>query len=444
MTTRGLLRNYLICLALAILPALFMVTGGGKPAWVNGESLIRVLHYPSLWGYLAMAFLGLRLRLPVIALVALTYGLCSHGILLSIDQPDLISTLSFNRLQAGTARNLIAFLLPLSLLLVFAERRPKDQFRRSLVRLTLRTGLAGLFLWAVISPAGTAFLLRLVTMPLLPGVDMPAGLHQPPVLLTLVVVAHTLYRLEIRLADFQLAALVAMLPFFTALAAPGYGRPTVDAVAAGAVSCGILLHSIFRMYWQRVYIDELTSIPNRRALDEALATLDGHYAIAMVDIDHFKKFNDTYGHAEGDNVLRLVADVIGRETRARAFRFGGEEFCLLFRRRDAWEASAIADELRERIAQRDFYLRSAPQKKRHLLSFSPKKTVPAANRRAVKVTISIGVASPETEGTLIDDVFKAADRALYQAKDKGRNRVEIAAYVYDLSHADSIKATSGM
>ena len=61
------------------------------------------------------------------------------------------------------------------------------------------------------------------------------------------------------------------------------------------------------MYWEKVYIDELTGIPNRRAFDEYLKKLGRKYTIAMMDIDHFKKFNDTYGHSEGDNVLRFVA-----------------------------------------------------------------------------------------------------------------------------------------
>ncbi len=77
-------------------------------------------------------------------------------------------------------------------------------------------------------------------------------------------------------------------------------------MAAFTVICAILLHAIFTIYWQRVYIDELTDVSNRRALDEKLATLNGEFAIAMMDIDHFKDFNDTYGHDEGDNVLRLV------------------------------------------------------------------------------------------------------------------------------------------
>ena len=82
--------------------------------------------------------------------------------------------------------------------------------------------------------------------------------------------------------------------------------PSLHIVAAFTIICAILLHAIFRTYWQRVYVDELTDISNRRALDERLSTMTGEYAIAMMDIDHFKDFNDTYGHDEGDNVLRLV------------------------------------------------------------------------------------------------------------------------------------------
>ncbi len=65
-------------------------------------------------------------------------------------------------------------------------------------------------------------------------------------------------------------------------------------------------------------------------MDERLHTLSGHYALAMVDIDHFKKFNDTYGHSEGDNVLRMVAQHLQEYLGDRVYRYGGEEFCVIF------------------------------------------------------------------------------------------------------------------
>lgn len=79
------------------------------------------------------------------------------------------------------------------------------------------------------------------------------------------------------------------------------------------------------------YQDELTSLPGRRALKEYLLKLGSEYTIAMFDIDHFKKFNDTHGHDVGDQVLRMVASKLATVSgRGKSFRYGGEEFTLVF------------------------------------------------------------------------------------------------------------------
>jgi diguanylate cyclase (GGDEF)-like protein len=180
-------------------------------------------------------------------------------------------------------------------------------------------------------------------------------------------------------------------------------------------------YAIFSMYWQRVYLDELTAIPNRRALDERLHNLSAPYSLAMVDIDHFKKFNDRYGHEEGDNVLRLVAAHLSRESNQRAYRYGGEEFCLVF---DGWEtrkAEAACDDLRKALAGREFSIR-LPAKSREKTSAKDRGT-PAPGAEHVSVTISIGVAGPDKNVKAARDVMKLADQGLYDAKANGRNMV---------------------
>jgi diguanylate cyclase (GGDEF)-like protein len=158
-------------------------------------------------------------------------------------------------------------------------------------------------------------------------------------------------------------------------------------------------------------------LPNRRALDETLAQLSGDYAIAMVDIDHFKLFNDTHGHAAGDRVLQAVAQQLRRERRGRAFRYGGEEFCLLFIGSRYRDAAQMCDETRARIEAMRVRIRSAPAK--------PKRGQSGARTDAgeVKVTASIGVAYRDEQTRFPSEVIKAADQALYRAKAKGRNRV---------------------
>jgi diguanylate cyclase (GGDEF)-like protein len=111
------------------------------------------------------------------------------------------------------------------------------------------------------------------------------------------------------------------------------------------------------------YHDELTGIRGRRAFNESLLSLDQQYAIAIVDIDHFKKFNDTYGHDVGDQVLCMVArrlSEVGGD--GQAFRCGGEEFAIVFRNTSAKEASEHLDALRQLIEKSTFQLRGSDRR----------------------------------------------------------------------------------
>ncbi len=197
--------------------------------------------------------------------------------------------------------------------------------------------------------------------------------------------------------------------------------PSLPIVAALTIICAILLHAIFRTYWHRVYVDELTDIANRRALDERLSHLTGEYAIVMMDIDHFKAFNDTYGHDEGDNVLRLVGSLLSEELGDRVYRYGGEEFCAVFMGVSAEDAYMYANKVRRKLEERKFYIRK-PNSKREYTSSSDRKRK-KKNGKKVQITISIGLASPNKKTKTTEDVIKLADKALYEAKRKGRNRV---------------------
>lgn len=175
--------------------------------------------------------------------------------------------------------------------------------------------------------------------------------------------------------------------------------------------------------WRLAFLDALTGLPNRRALDETLARLSGDYALAMVDVDHFKQFNDKHGHDAGDLVLRAVARSLAQTRAASAFRFGGEEFCLLFRRpelaRQACEEARLAIEnLRVALPRKPAAPRRA--KGEGKAEARPK---PAKGETTVQVTASIGVAPRSAERRAAAEVLKAADQCLYKAKDKGRNQV---------------------
>lgn len=168
--------------------------------------------------------------------------------------------------------------------------------------------------------------------------------------------------------------------------------------------------------------DGLTGLPSRRALDEALQRISGRYTLAMVDVDRFKLINDGFGHSVGDQVLRMVAKRL-RQTGggARAFRYGGEEFALLFKGKTLIEARPWLESARRNVENARFILRNPGRPRRRPRGARGK----GPTKKRLKVTVSIGVAD-RTSGPQPLVVAKAADGALYRAKKAGRNRVMVA------------------
>ncbi len=209
-----------------------------------------------------------------------------------------------------------------------------------------------------------------------------------------------------------------------------------------ATSACILDIAIIENSYLLAYHDELTALPSRRAFNEALHHLVQPYSIAVVDIDHFKLFNDKYGHETGDQVLKLVAGKLSGVTGGgQAYRFGGEEFIILFSGKTTPEVIDHLEQLRAVIESSEFHLRGDDRRQ------SPRgperrsqRTIPASRRKAdairqlsrersaqgLSVTVSIGVATSPTENSNSETVMQAADKALYRAKGNGRNRVETA------------------
>lgn len=181
-----------------------------------------------------------------------------------------------------------------------------------------------------------------------------------------------------------------------------------------------LIITIIQDSYRMSYIDELTGLPGRRALREELLKLSGSYTIAMVDIDFFKKFNDKHGHDVGDEVLRMVASCLsGVAGGGKSFRYGGEEFTILFPGKEIAAAVPHLESLRETVAKRAFVVRGKDRPKKK------PKTAGKASSAAKKlyVTISIGVAMKDKNNKSPQEVMKSADKALYRAKNKGRNCV---------------------
>ncbi|HHA2504830.1 TPA: diguanylate cyclase [Stenotrophomonas maltophilia] len=190
------------------------------------------------------------------------------------------------------------------------------------------------------------------------------------------------------------------------------------ASAALLLMLGAMLQESFHMAFR----DELTGLPGRRAFNETLQRARGTYSIAMVDVDHFKSFNDTHGHDTGDDVLRLVASRLGRVgDGGRAFRYGGEEFAVVFLDRPAAACVDAVEALRQTIEDTRMQLRDRSTRSRDDET-GRRQRGRGGSGQTVQVTVSIGLADSRVDERPAA-VIKAADQALYAAKDGGRNQV---------------------
>jgi diguanylate cyclase (GGDEF)-like protein len=220
------------------------------------------------------------------------------------------------------------------------------------------------------------------------------------------------------------AALISVLIFsFATLAYFSLQKISVVMLGFAGVS---LIVSLMRGAYDMAYRDDLTGLLGRRALNERLKGLGKRYVIAMADVDHFKKFNDTHGHDIGDEVLKMVARNIGAvKGGGTAYRYGGEEFCIIFSGKDVEYSKPFLEAVRIDIEAYRMALRDTEHRAKTKKSVKERRGRRGNSRtgKTVSVTISIGVAEPSDKYLKVDEVLKAADMALYKAKNNGRNCV---------------------
>jgi diguanylate cyclase (GGDEF)-like protein len=323
----------------------------------------------------------------------------------------------------------VALLIPLNfiLLTLFPERGSEDR--------TLGWFLALLFFESVFVAATSR-----------PGQPVPGFLHwslipsyhwrvpQPALLVFLA----ALCLLLVRMFQHHRAIDSGM---FWSLVATWLGFQVGGAGKIGSAYFGtaalVLASSIIENSYSLAYQDELTGLASRRAFNDALLRLKPPYAIAAVDIDHFKRINDNFGHDSGDQVLRLVASRLARVTGGgEAFRVGGEEFTILFPARNAKEVADHLELLRMNIESSSFRVRTGRERRKAPREAERRTTGTRRTKRrpaqstdaqpgAVSMTVSIGIAESQPR-LRAEEVIQQADQALYRAKQGGRNRIETA------------------
>ena len=209
----------------------------------------------------------------------------------------------------------------------------------------------------------------------------------------------------------------ALVTAFIALSVGGASNVSSAYFATGGL---ILSIAVLETSYTMAYRDELTQLPSRRALNQELAKMGNNYAVAMVDVDHFKQFNDTYGHETGDQVLQMIAARLGEVSGGgKAFRYGGEEFAVVFSGKSIEEAYPSLEAVRKRIESTPFRVRGGGDRRGDARRKKKQKRRPT--RGQVQVTVSIGAAACDGEKRPVDQVLSDADKALYKAKDNGRN-----------------------
>lgn len=304
----------------------------------------------------------------------------------------------------------------LSILYLLSIFRDRSIFSHAgLVQLTLIQGVlllvfAGFWMWPALN---SLFAAIWVNLPFFNAIN----LNQPILLMAIVLMLTLGVRLlySKRLYDSGLLAMnVSILFMLHHIAEPGY------LFAWASTGALVMVITLIQESYRMAFMDELTGLPGRRALNNRLHQLGSVYSVAMVDVDHFKKFNDTYGHDVGDQVLRMVASKLNEVGGGGAtYRYGGEEFTVLFPGKDAKQVKPHLERIREKVEQASFSIRSGNRRKKKRTLLPRQKQT----GKKVSVTVSIGLSRASNRQVKPQQVVKSADKALYRAKQRGRNRV---------------------
>lgn len=312
-------------------------------------------------------------------------------------------------------------LIPVNLCLFCFIRERGIMTHSGRLRLCFLGAQAGAVFWIVRFQSDYSAIPELIGRPIVGSASLE-GLALPQSGLLLFLLAGVL--VSIRALKRRYPIDVAILGTLVAL---GITLNRIDAefVPALFVTAAVLLLTIgvLQDSHSMAFSDDLTGLPSRRALNEQVMGLGRRYVVAMLDVDHFKRFNDTYGHDVGDQVLKMVgAKIAAVKGGGKPFRYGGEEFTVIFPRKDLKEVTPHLEELRQTIGTYKLWIRGADRCKEPEVG-KAKRSGGAGGGESVSVTVSIGVAASGDDLRSPSVVIKAADEALYRAKQRGRNRI---------------------
>ncbi|GMR17786.1 MAG: GGDEF domain-containing protein [Gammaproteobacteria bacterium] len=406
------LRGFKKSLTTLIGPAAILLAA----AWILSREISLHPAFLDLFHYVPYLFLGAGLALSwrfsqgrsffLIVILAISYW-SLDTIARNLDSADITAM----SVYAG-----VCFLLPINFVAFSLSKEQGVFSKHNIVRyimVLMQIAIVGIFANLESDTYVRPLFIKFDSTGLLAHSKLPE-IAQIIFLLALFVLAIRLFMNRSALAGGVIGALIAMGLSLN------YELGGLESILYASIASFILMLAVVQDSYILAYHDDLTGLPGRRALNEQMMKLGGKYVMAMVDVDHFKKFNDKYGHHIGDQVLRFVAAKLEAvRGGGKVYRYGGEEFTILFQGKESPDVIDYLEQVHTAIGEAEFVVRSKDRPKKRPEQKPPsKKTL-----LTVKVTVSVGVAGKTDRRPTPQHVLKAADRSLYQAKRAGRNQI---------------------
>ena len=400
------LYSFVVPGGLLVFAALGFLRPRGLPGWM--QPLVAV--YPYIVLTVGLMF-GWHFDRSRMVLAMLTLALADRALLLFA---------AGDAATEGVGRivfNAVAFLLPLNLMTLSLMTERGALVRSVVVWLSVNISQLFLVAW-LCRPELAGVAASLESSYIDPRWSRWTPIAQPALVAFIVALMLQLSRFMVYKNAIETGFMWAMVASFIALHGSRFGwTPTNYFATAGLILFLALLEASYKM----TYHDELTGVPGRLALDQALNGLGSRYSVAMVDIDHLKDFNNQYGQAVGDQVLQLVATKIASVPGGgKAFRYSGEEFTVIFSGKSAGDTLAHLETMRKTVEAARFAIRSGGR----LREQTGEPSGDSSTGEELSVTISVGVAERDDRKPTPDQVIKGAYRALYRAKMAGGNLVK--------------------